>query len=30
MLSWAMRREVQVVMMPDDVLPLRWSRIGTR
>jgi len=28
-LSWAMRREVQVVMMPEDVLPLRWTRIHT-
>ena len=24
---WAMRREVEVVMMPEDALPLRWTRI---
>jgi peptide/nickel transport system substrate-binding protein len=27
-LSWAMRREVRVVMTPEDVLPLRWTRIA--
>ena len=26
-LSWAMQKNVQVVMLPDDTLPVRWARV---